>query len=304
MSLSITDVGQASVGILSLFGGFLKKVAPPDRQAWLWTGSASFTAAIVFLVVKLLSSAGWSYNTFTLFVRVEYVLFGACLILLFAYIWTFRARTIRFANTLRIAGKELTPAAKTYLNDHPNDNREQLINAFAGDADLIWTSDSLRKSRFALASEYAALIALLAFSINLGLELLANPGTKPLPKEPTLAEENAQLQDVHFALNSSELSEDARERLSSDVAVLNTIFKKFPQATLIIEGYCDDQGGTNRNLALGYQRAAVVGKALTDEGVQVAKLGVTSYGKGSPLCPGRDEPCRRKNRRAHLRVVD
>jgi peptidoglycan-associated lipoprotein len=102
----------------------------------------------------------------------------------------------------------------------------------------------------------------------------------------------------------SKLSEDAKEKLSNDATVLSSIFKEFPKARLIIEGHCDDQGGIERNLSLGYQRAEVVKKALMDDGIQASKMSIASHGKRSPLCVNPDEACRQKNRRAHLRVVE
>jgi outer membrane protein OmpA-like peptidoglycan-associated protein len=304
MSPTLTDVGQVSAAVLSLFGGFPKKIAPPDKLSWLWTGLASLIAAIGFFVAKFLSSESWTYETFRTFQIVEYVLFGSCIVLCFAYLLTFRSKTFEYANNLRIVGTKLGPDAQAHMAANPGISRLQLMQAFGGWPERIWTSGSLAWARFVLAFEYAAFIALLAVSFNLGIELLAHPVAKPVSKEPSLSEEGAKLQDVHFDFNKSNLSEDAREKLVDDAARLGSILKKFPKATLIVEGHCDDQGGVERNLALGYERAEAVKKALVDDKVESSKITITSYGKGTPLCVGPDESCRQKNRRAHLRVVE
>src|SRR5262249_26080889 len=149
----------------------------------------------------------------------------------------------------------------------------QLLQAFGGHPEIVWTSDSLTKAKLTLAAEYAVFIALLAFSFNLAIELLAHPVTKPVvdpPHQATLVDESSKLRNVHFDLNKSSLSEDAREKLSENAVILDSIFKKFPSSTLTVEGHCDDQGDDARNLALGYERAEVVRKTLVTLGIQVS----------------------------------
>lgn len=303
MDLSVTYAGQISITVLSLFGGFPKKIAPPDRRRWLWTGLASLIAAIGFFAVKLSNAGGWTPETRTAMVRAAYVLLGLLAVLCFAYVWALRTRTAEYAKTFVIVGSKLTLPGEAYKEKNPNATQAQLLLEFGGKTEAIWTPQSVARARFILLVEYALVIALLALSFNLGIELLNHPAADATAARPALAEEGAQLHDVHFAPNKSDLSEDAREKLTQDATVLSAIFKDHPKARLIVEGYCDDRGGIERNLALGYQRADTVKRELTDDGIEAAKIRTASFGKGAPLCFDADETCRRKNRRVHLRVV-
>jgi hypothetical protein len=46
LSEYLKDLSEATLGLLGLFGGFLKRVAPPERSAWIWSGLASVVAAV------------------------------------------------------------------------------------------------------------------------------------------------------------------------------------------------------------------------------------------------------------------
>ena len=72
----------------------------------------------------------------------------------------------------------------------------------------------------------------------------------------SLDELNAErpLADAFFDYDQNILRDDARAVLEKDAVWLT----KWPQTAISIEGYCDERGSAEYNLALGEQRALVV----------------------------------------------
>src|SRR5262249_11444972 len=260
------------------------------------------------LAVKLFAHLSGGSTSAYFWGQLVILLLAASLVLCFVYLSSFQDRTIVYPGGRRITGSagEYSEEARQYLYAHPNLTRAQLLFEFAGNAERVLTPGSLRKSRFVLGLEYALLIAGLAFSLNLGIEVLANRWKLPPPPEasPTFAQRTAALQDVHFDLDRSELGQDARERLSADAAIVRAVFKDFPKARLSVEGYCDDRASLKYNLALGYSRGEAVRDALVREGIDASRIQVVSNGNTSPLCSESSEECRRRNRRVHLTGVE
>jgi outer membrane protein OmpA-like peptidoglycan-associated protein len=105
------------------------------------------------------------------------------------------------------------------------------------------------------------------------------------------------LADVYFAFDRWGLTEDGKKDLVQSAEYL----RSHPAAKLLIEGYCDERGSREYNLALGQKRADETRAFLTDLGIR-NPIAVTSYGKERPVCEERDESCYWKNRRAHLLI--
>jgi peptidoglycan-associated lipoprotein len=74
--------------------------------------------------------------------------------------------------------------------------------------------------------------------------------------------------------------------------------KKYPADALTIEGYCDDRGTEEYNLALGDRRANAVKEFLVGQGVAATRLKTISYGKDRPEVAGDNEAAWAANRRA------
>ena len=106
--------------------------------------------------------------------------------------------------------------------------------------------------------------------------------------------------DAFFDYDKSDVREDARAALTKDADALKAIFNDFPNATITIEGHCDERGSAEYNLALGDRRASAARDFLTQLGVPADKLKTISYGKEHPQCTDHDEACWQKNRRAHF----
>ncbi len=98
---------------------------------------------------------------------------------------------------------------------------------------------------------------------------------------------------VFFALDSSELSPEARSTLDRQAAWL----AQYPQAQLRIEGHADERGTREYNLALGDRRANAVRNYLVSQGVASSRLETISYGKERPAVVGSNESAWAQNRR-------
>lgn len=107
---------------------------------------------------------------------------------------------------------------------------------------------------------------------------------------------NAPLRDVFFDFDDATIREDQRGALDAAAAWL----RANPAARLTIEGYCDERGTTEYNLALGERRAAAAKGYLTVVGIAADRIRIVSYGEERPFVLGHDETIWRWNRRAHL----
>ena len=101
---------------------------------------------------------------------------------------------------------------------------------------------------------------------------------------------------VFFAYDSSTLTDNAEEVLDTQVNWLN--MRKHKDVNVVVQGYCDERGTREYNLALGERRANAVRAYLTGRGVQDARIRTVSFGKDKPAVTGAGESIWRQNRRA------
>jgi peptidoglycan-associated lipoprotein len=102
------------------------------------------------------------------------------------------------------------------------------------------------------------------------------------------------LEIVHFAFDRYDITPENRSILKQNAKWL----KDNANATVQIEGHCDERGTTEYNLALGERRANAVKSYLIKLGIKKARLSTISYGSERPVDPGHDEAAWAKNRRA------
>ena len=127
------------------------------------------------------------------------------------------------------------------------------------------------------------------------------PPPPPPAAKPDLEQMlSSSVSDAFFDYDKSDVREDARAALTKDSDALKAIFNDFPNATITIEGHCDERGSAEYNLALGDRRATAAKDFLTQLGVPADKLKTISYGKERPQCTEHNEECWQKNRRAHF----
>ncbi|MFW5499165.1 MULTISPECIES: peptidoglycan-associated lipoprotein Pal [unclassified Maridesulfovibrio] len=104
---------------------------------------------------------------------------------------------------------------------------------------------------------------------------------------------------IHFDFDSFEIKQEYRPLLQQKAEIL----KKYDNVTMVIEGYCDDRGTEEYNLALGERRARAAYEFLILLGVTPERLSIVSFGEEDPLDPGQNETAWAKNRRAQFRLT-
>jgi peptidoglycan-associated lipoprotein len=108
------------------------------------------------------------------------------------------------------------------------------------------------------------------------------------------------IQDVYFDYDKKTLRPDALVSLKDDSKALSDIIRQYPDFHLVVEGYCDERGSSEYNLALGEARARQAQEYLVTLGLPANQLKTVSYGKERPVCTDETETCWQKNRRAHI----
>lgn len=120
--------------------------------------------------------------------------------------------------------------------------------------------------------------------------------TEEEKREFLMEKERFENEDIYFAFDSYELTEEAKRILDAKAKFL----KRYPLVTLTIEGHCDERGTNEYNLALGERRAHSVWQYLVNLGVDPNRMSTISYGEEKPIASGHDEESWAKNRRAHF----
>jgi len=108
------------------------------------------------------------------------------------------------------------------------------------------------------------------------------------------------IQDAYFDYDKHTIRPDAQAALKTDAQTLGDIIRQYPDFKLTVEGYCDERGSEEYNMALGDARAKQAKDFLASMGVPGEQLTVISFGKDKPVCTDHDEDCWQKNRRAHI----
>lgn len=110
----------------------------------------------------------------------------------------------------------------------------------------------------------------------------------------------ARISDAYFDYDKHALRPDAMKTLQSDSVELRDILKDYPSYKLVIEGYADERGSEEYNLALGDARAKSAKDYLVQIGIPSDQMSVVSYGKDRQVCDEHNEACWQKNRRIHI----
>jgi outer membrane protein OmpA-like peptidoglycan-associated protein len=102
-----------------------------------------------------------------------------------------------------------------------------------------------------------------------------------------------------FALGSAEISESYRK----DLAAAATVFAKYPDTNILIEGHTDDTGTDAVNQPLSERRAAAVSKYLQGQGIAASRLSTKGYGSSQPKVANDTKENQAKNRRVELAIT-
>ena len=101
---------------------------------------------------------------------------------------------------------------------------------------------------------------------------------------------------VYFDYDSAVISENSRGNLDQIADHL----ARDTDATLQVEGHCDERGTTEYNIGLGERRARAIRDYLARLGVAQERIATISFGKERPAVQGNDEIAWSKNRRGEL----
>ena len=126
----------------------------------------------------------------------------------------------------------------------------------------------------------------------------AIPAEAPVKPKPAAAVETG-IKDIFFDFDNATIRRDQMPVLQQDF----TYLKAHPQVKVTVEGYCDERGTEEYNLALGQRRAEAVKQDLVAEGIAADRINTISYGKDKPFAPGHDENAWRLNRRDHFAMA-
>lgn len=142
------------------------------------------------------------------------------------------------------------------------------------------------------------------------------PGAEaPMPERPLPAVEEVELAPpeepvepapqgfaLHFIFNGTVLaSKDDEETLLSAARYLI----RNPGIKVEIEGHTDQMGPDGYNMRLGMRRARIVERRLIALGVGKERIvKVSSFGETKTVCETLDSGCRKKNRRAIIKILE
>jgi len=130
---------------------------------------------------------------------------------------------------------------------------------------------------------------------------------KEEPKEEVVVKEEVAVykvpdmvmqEDIYFDFDKSTLTPAAQDNLLQKAEWL----RENPDATVTIEGNCDERGTSEYNLALGDRRAEAAKAFLVDLGIDPMRMTTISYGEERPVDPRHNEEAWAKNRRDHFVV--
>ncbi len=129
----------------------------------------------------------------------------------------------------------------------------------------------------------------------------AEPSEEEKFRNKTLEQLNAEkpLGDVFFALDSTELTAEARTALQKNVDWM----KKWTTTKAMIEGHADSRGTNEYNLALGERRADTVRNYMVSLGIPADRMTIVSKGEEQPFCTEESEACWQQNRRGHFIIT-
>ena len=133
---------------------------------------------------------------------------------------------------------------------------------------------------------------------QLGENGTGGSGTKMEDWEKGTVGRGGPLSDIHFGYNDYTIQEQDGSVLKSNASWLQA----HPQTRVQVEGFCDERGSEEYNIALGAKRAQAAKDYLVTLGIGGDRISTISYGKELPLCTEHEESCWAQNRRDHFSV--
>ena len=107
-----------------------------------------------------------------------------------------------------------------------------------------------------------------------------------------------ELSNINFLRSSTQVTNESLSYLND----LLHLFKGDKSLEVIIEGHTDNSGDYRQNIKLSKERALVIKKFLTDNGVEKNKIKVKGYGPSKPRYSNSSEANKIKNRRVEIYI--
>src|SRR6266576_3014090 len=104
--------------------------------------------------------------------------------------------------------------------------------------------------------------------------------------------------DVLFDFNSSALRSASRDSLRE----MASVFDKYPNTTIKVEGHTDSIGSASYNERLSERRADSVANYLENLGVRSSRIRAIGYGKSQPRATNNTASGRQLNRRVEIHI--
>jgi len=106
-------------------------------------------------------------------------------------------------------------------------------------------------------------------------------------------------ESIYFDFDKSDIRSDQQTTLRNNAQLLS----QYRTVTTLVEGYCDERGTNEYNLALGQRRADAVNTYLIDYGIDRSRISTVSYGEERTVDNGHNEAAWAKNRRSEFTIV-
>ncbi|MCX8155997.1 MAG: peptidoglycan-associated lipoprotein Pal [Verrucomicrobiae bacterium] len=103
-------------------------------------------------------------------------------------------------------------------------------------------------------------------------------------------------QTVYFDFDKAAVRASERGKVQAVAEAL----KKRPQASVEVEGHCDERGTEEYNRSLGERRALAIREYLILLGISSERIFTVSFGEDKPAVPGHNEAAWAKNRRGEF----
>jgi len=162
MKRFILTLSQFGTLLLTAFGGFYTRVAPPQDNLRFWPSYASLVAGIAFILVANVNN---KVRSIILWVSVVPAIVCPAI-----YFMKYQALTATYGQSRVICGTMLTPKGADYTSKNPGISKEDLVKDFAGQTAEIWTEDSINRAQVVLGLAYSAAVASLGFAVLTGLQ--------------------------------------------------------------------------------------------------------------------------------------
>jgi peptidoglycan-associated lipoprotein len=156
------------------------------------------------------------------------------------------------------------------------------------------------RTRFVLLAVTASLLAVWLAGCSTAPVVKPVPAPAPVVQEaPKPAPEPPKplaFEKLYFLYDQFEVAAEGRDLLKRAADLL----LERAEASVNIEGHCDERGTDQYNIDLGWKRAYAVRDYLKRMGIDEKRLYPISYGRSRPAVIGSDESAWSRNRRVEI----